>query len=173
MGSWKIIATSLPRTRRSSFFLSRSRSIPLNIAVPLTIRPGGSGIRPRSASVETLLPEPDSPTIPTVSPGKMSYETPSTAWTIPSSGLNSTTRSVIERIGSGTHAPLLWVERIPEAVADEVDAEDDQDDRQAREDRQPPLLRVLLRVTDEPAERRRRRLDAEAEEGEGRLDQDR
>src|SRR5215468_6402302 len=116
-------------------------------------------MRPSRVSVETLLPEPDSPTMPRISPGKMSYDTPSTAWTIPSSVLNSTTRSLIERSGSGTHSPLLRVERVPEAVADEVDAKDDQDDRQAREDRQPPLLRVLLRVVDEPSEGRRRRLD--------------
>src|SRR5436190_5679604 len=179
IGSWKTIATSLPRTRRSSFFFSFSRSRPLNIAVPRTIRPGGVGIRPSSASVETLLPEPDSPTIPSVSPGKRSYETPSTAWTMPSSVLNSTTRSLIERTGSGTHSPLGRVERIAEAVADEVDAEDDDDDRQAREDRQPPryppgrCIRVRLRIADEHTEGRRRRLDPEVEEGERRFHQDR
>src|SRR6266550_2953844 len=179
IGSWKFIATSLPRTRRSSFFFSFSRSRPLNIAVPLTIRPGGWGIRPSSASVETLLPEPDSPTIPSVSPGKSSYETPSTAWTIPSSVLNSTTRSLIARSGSGTHPPLLGIERVPEAVADEVDAKDDGHDRQAWEDRQPPRglpgkrRRVCLGVVDEHAEGRSRRLDPEPEEGERRLHQDR
>src|SRR3954469_9346262 len=149
IGSWKTIATSLPRTRRSSRFFSLNRSRPWNIAVPLTTRPGGWGIRPSSASVETLLPEPDSPTIPSVSPGKRSYETPSTAWTIPSSVLNSTTRSSIERIGSGTYPPLLRVERVPETVADEVHTEDDQNDQQAREDRQPPLHGIVLPVGDE------------------------
>src|SRR4051812_28807487 len=173
MGSWKTIATSLPRILRSSLFFSLSRSRPLNIAVPLTIRPGGMGIRPSSASVETLLPEPDSPTIPRISPGKSSYETPSTAWTIPSSVLNSTARSSIARSGSGTHPPLLRVECVPEAVADEVHAEHDQDDQQAREDRQPPLRGIVLPVVDEHAERRGRRRDAEAEEGEGSLSQDR
>src|SRR4029077_1470773 len=131
------------------------------------------GIRPSRVSVETLLPEPDSPTIPSVSLGKTSYEIPSTAWTIPSSVLNSTTRSLIERTGSGTHPPLLRVERVAEAVADEVDAQDDQDEGHAREDGQPPRLRALLRLADEHAERRRRRLDPEAEEGERGLDQDR
>src|SRR4051794_21521854 len=179
IGSWKPSATSSPRPRRSSRFFSLNRSRPWNIAVPLTIRPGGVGIRPSSASVETLLPEPDSPTIPSVSPGKRSYETPSTAWTIPSSVLNSTTRSLIERTGSGTHSPLGRVERIAKTVADEVDAQDDRDDGQAREDRQPPRgppgkrRRVRLRLADEHAERRRRRLDPEVEEGERRLHQDR
>src|ERR1700754_3179699 len=98
---------------------------------------------------------------------------PSTAWTMPSSVLNSTTRSLIESRGSGTHPPLRRVERVPQAVADEVDAQDDQDEGQAREDGQPPLLRIRLCRGDEHAERRRRRLDPEAEEGERRLDQDR
>ena len=31
----------------------------------------------------TLLPQPDSPTIPSVSPGSTAKETPSTAWTTP------------------------------------------------------------------------------------------
>jgi hypothetical protein len=38
---------------------------------------------PRIASAVTLLPEPDSPTIPSVSPGAMSKEMPLTAWTVP------------------------------------------------------------------------------------------
>src|SRR3954454_14981925 len=173
IGSWKTIATSLPPTRRSPRFFSLNRSRPWNIAVPLTTRPGGWGIRPSSASVETLLPEPDSPTMPSVSPGKRSYETPSTAWTIPSSVLNSTTRSLIERTGSGTHSPLGRVERIAEAVADEVHAEDDGNDGQARKDGQPPLLWIRSRLADEHAEGRRRRLDPEAEEGERSLHQNR
>ena len=41
----------------------------------------------------TDLPEPDSPTMPTVSPGAMSNETPRTASTSPSSVGNVTLRS--------------------------------------------------------------------------------
>src|SRR5207237_9102978 len=173
IGSWKTIATSLPRIRRSSRFFSCSRSLPLNIAVPLAMRPGGWGIRPRIDRVLTLWPEPGSPTIPSVSRGKTSYEMSSTAWTIPSSVLNSTARFLIERIGSGTDPPLRRVERVAQAVADEVDTEHDQHDHQAREHRQPPLLRVRLRVGDEHAERRRRRLDPEAQERRRSLDEDR
>jgi hypothetical protein len=43
---------------------------------------------PRIASDVTLFPQPDSPTIPRVSPGAMSNETPLTAWTIPRSVWN-------------------------------------------------------------------------------------
>src|SRR5712691_4385273 len=98
---------------------------------------------------------------------------PSTAWTIPSSVANSTTRSRTERTGSGTDSPLGRVERVSETVADEVDAENDQHERQTREDSQPPGLRVVLAVEDEHAEGGRGWLDAEPEEGEGRLDEDR
>src|SRR6266446_5407878 len=98
---------------------------------------------------------------------------PSTAWTTPSSVPNSTTRSRIDRTGSGTNSPLLRIERVSEPVADEVDAEDDGDDREAWEHGQPPLLRIVLTRCDEHAERGRRRLDAEAEERERRFDEDR
>src|SRR3954462_12360400 len=100
---------------------------------------------------------------------------PWTAWTMPSSVLNSTTRSRIESTVScsGTDSPLLRVERVTQAVADEVDRDDDDQQRQAREDRDPPVLRALLAVGDQRAERGRRRLDPEAEERERGLDDDR
>ena len=44
-----------------------------------------------------------------------------TAWTTPSSVSNSTVRSRIERIGSGTNSPLRRIERVAQPVADEVD----------------------------------------------------
>ena len=87
----------------------------------------------------TLFPEPDSPTTPSVSPAKRSYVTPSTAWTTPSSVSNSTVRSLIERTGSGTN-PLSGIERVPQAVTDEVDAQHDEDDRQPRESDEPPVV---------------------------------
>src|SRR5947209_14080381 len=111
----------------------------------------------------TLLPEPDSPTIPSVSPGNTSYVTPSTACTTPSSVLNSTVRSRIERIGSGTY-PLRRIERVAQSVADEVDAEHDEHNRKAWERHEPPVVgRDVLTVCDQLPERGRRRLDAEAE----------
>src|SRR6476661_8999104 len=103
----------------------------------------------------------------------MSYVMSSTAWTMPSSVLNSTARLRIERTGSGTNPPLGRIERVAQSVAHEVDAEHDHHDRQAREHGQPPLLRVRLTAGDEHAERGCRRLDAEAEERERRLGDDR
>ncbi len=54
------------------------RSRPSNIAVPDVTRPARARI-PRIASDVTLLPHPDSPTMPSVSPGAMSNEMPLTA----------------------------------------------------------------------------------------------
>ena len=69
IGSWKIIAISPPRSSLRRFFGIARRSSPLYGAPPLAIRPGGIGMRPSSVIIETLLPEPDSPTIPSISPG--------------------------------------------------------------------------------------------------------
>ena len=55
--------------------------------------PAGFGSRPRIASDVTLLPQPDSPTIPIVSCGARSNDTPLTAWTRPEEDANSTRRS--------------------------------------------------------------------------------
>ena len=49
------------------------------------VLPGGVGTRPMIARLVTDLPEPDSPTMPSVSPGWISKLTPLTAWTTPSS----------------------------------------------------------------------------------------
>ena len=52
--------------------------------------------------IVTLLPEPDSPTIPSTSPGETENETPSTARTMPSSVRKETCRSLTSRSGSVT-----------------------------------------------------------------------
>src|SRR5712664_3057281 len=97
----------------------------------------------------------------------------STAWTMPSSVLNSTARFWIDRTGSGTDPPLRRIERVAQSVAHEIDAEHDHHDGQPRKDGQPPLLRVRLPAGDEHAERRGWRLDPEAEKRERRLGDDR
>jgi hypothetical protein len=78
IGSWKIIAISLPRTDRSVRSLWLTRSCPWKTALPDSTRPLRDS-SPRIASDVTLLPQPDSPTIPSVSPGAMSNEMPFTA----------------------------------------------------------------------------------------------
>ncbi len=84
MGSWKIIAIWLPRTARSSRGASARRLRPSNsMKLPGRMWPGGSGMSRRMEREVTVFPHPDSPTMPSVSPGKSSKETPSTARAVP------------------------------------------------------------------------------------------
>src|SRR5438105_1450152 len=53
--------------------------------------------RPRIAALETALPDPDSPTIPSVLPLVRSKSRPSTAFTTPSAVVKCTLRSRTER----------------------------------------------------------------------------
>ena len=84
IGSWKIIAMSLPRMSRSLLGFMVMRFSPLKTASPLVIvfRRLFSPIIVRQV---TLLPQPDSPTIPSVFPFSTVKLTPSTALTMPSS----------------------------------------------------------------------------------------
>ena len=60
----------------------------------------GFGLRLRIDIIVTLFPEPDSPTTPSVCPGRTANETPSTALTVPSSVLKYVRRSRTSRSGS-------------------------------------------------------------------------
>src|SRR5580765_3519435 len=71
--------------------------------------------------------------------------------------------------------PELRIPRVPKRITEEVEAQDGQADRQAGKDREP---RRLLHerapgAREHQTPRRRRRLSADPEEGERRLDQDR
>src|SRR5438270_840453 len=76
-GSWKIIAMSRRSTRSRSPLLFVLSS-PLNVTVPAVGSMGLTTVRP-----SVVLPDPDSPTSPSVSPALVSMSTPSTAWTCP------------------------------------------------------------------------------------------
>ena len=68
IGSWKIMAISRPRMRRISSSVSpRSSRPPKRMEPRVRAVPAGSSCM--TASAETDLPEPDSPTIATISPG--------------------------------------------------------------------------------------------------------
>ena len=86
IGSWNTIARSAPRRWRISAWLAlaRSRLCPLrrvSVMRPLSIRPPPCSTRRISASEETDLPEPDSPTIASVSPASTWKERSRTACT--------------------------------------------------------------------------------------------
>ena len=86
IGSWKIIAMSLPRISRRREFEACRRSSPRKSARP-SLEAERLGLRPMIVRHVTLFPQPDSPTIPSVLPSSRLNETPSTAFTIPSSVL--------------------------------------------------------------------------------------
>ena len=76
-GSWKMICMRRRILRRASG-LRLVRSTPSNVTLPSV------GSRSRiSARPVVLLPQPDSPTSPSVSPRRIVNETPSTAFTDP------------------------------------------------------------------------------------------
>ena len=83
IGSWKIIEIAFPRTSRISSSGRSTRFLPSNRISPPTTRPGRSMSRITESAV-TLLPQPDSPTTPSVAPFRMLKLTPSTAFTRPS-----------------------------------------------------------------------------------------
>ena len=69
MGSWKITEISFPRTLYISSMEILVRSRPSNSISPLAMKPLPSRRR-RMLMAETLLPDPDSPTMPRVSPSR-------------------------------------------------------------------------------------------------------
>ena len=74
--------------------------------------------------------------MPSVSPGAISNEMPLTACTVPRARpeLDAQVLDAEQRLSSA--APQLRVERLAQAVADQVEAEHGDDDRDAREDRE-------------------------------------
>ena len=70
IGSWKIIAMSRPRISRISPSDNSRRLRPWNRMRPATTRPAGRASSRMMASEDTDLPQPDSPTSATTSPGR-------------------------------------------------------------------------------------------------------
>src|SRR5215217_1274077 len=105
IGSWKIIAMRLPRIARISLSSRPRRSRPSKATLPRTVRPRRGGRRRMIDSAVTLLPQPDSPTIPSVSPAPTSNDTPSTARVVPSSVKKEVARSRTARRGVMRAAP--------------------------------------------------------------------
>ncbi len=81
MGSWNTIATSRPRCERHRRSGAPASSAPASRIEPVTR--AASGASPISAEASTDLPQPDSPTMPTRSPGAMDRLASRTAWAAP------------------------------------------------------------------------------------------
>src|SRR3954451_2700724 len=117
IGSWKIIAMSLPRRDRRSLSRIATRSWPRKRASPSTTQ-FGSRMSFRMLIIETLLPDPDSPTIARSSPACRVNDSPSTACTVPWRERNETRRPSTSSRGSGISHPGLedGVEQVDDGV---------------------------------------------------------
>ncbi len=100
IGSWKIIATSPPRSRRMARSGSVVSSRPASVMEPLRRRSEGDRSRMIESAVSDL-PEPDSPARHSVSPGASAKPTPSSTGRSPSGVRASMHRSSTVRIGDG------------------------------------------------------------------------
>jgi len=98
IGSWKIMEMRCPRRLFISCSERDVSSVPSKRIEPWAMRPVSGGIRRRMESAVTDLPQPDSPTMPRVSPRATSNDTPSTARTTPSRVLNCVWRSRTSRM---------------------------------------------------------------------------
>src|SRR3954453_14142788 len=93
------MAISLPRSARMSLSRMAIRSCPRKTASPSTCA-FGSRMSFSKLIIETLLPEPDSPTIPRTSPWLTVKDRPSTAVTTPRRVRNLTARPRTSSSGS-------------------------------------------------------------------------
>ena len=91
------------------------------------MRPAGAGRRRSNDSAVMVLPEPDSPTSPSVSPARIAKLTPSTAFTRPQRVLGAR-GDLSPRGRSRSYLPEARVEPVAEPVAEEVEGEHDEHD---------------------------------------------
>ena len=103
-GSWKTIEMDLPRKFAISSSVLPMSSSPANFTEPVTC--ALSSRSPMRESAVTDLPEPDSPTMPSVRPRHRSKLTLRTASTLPASVLNETLRLRTLMMGSPVGTPL-------------------------------------------------------------------
>src|SRR5947209_4949884 len=162
-----------PRTANSSAWSSVARSRPSKRTSPPVIAPLAPSKR-MMASAITDLPDPLSPTMPTISPGAtVKLARPSTS-VAPRRPRNATLRPSISRSLPLISAHLqLGIEQIPQAVAQEIEADDGDRKHRAAGERQVGIgAQRLQPVPDHAAPARLRLLYAEPEQAQGRLAHD-
>src|SRR5712691_246076 len=170
-GFWKIIEISLPRMSRSSVCSSSERrSRPRHNTSPPTTRPGLFS-SPITDEAVTDFPEPVSPTSPTTSLSSISKLSPSITRSSPLRMKKELRRS--RTSSSATlRAPPPRIENVLEPVAEQVEPEHGEGDRQAGEGVDPPVAveEVLQAHADHHAPLGARHAHAESDEGQaGRL----
>src|SRR5262245_2964336 len=98
------------------------------------------------ARMIVVLPQPDSPTRPTISPGRIARLMRSSTGAVPFPVRKESENSPISRsavIISGA-APRPGIEDVTQPVSDKVEAEHGQKDREAGRQRIPPCLRQMF-----------------------------
>ncbi len=115
IGSWKIIDISWPQMWRICLGLRSIISWPANLMDPVrsTLFPVSRPITDRD---RTVLPEPDSPTMPSALPRSMVKLTSSTARTRPRGVRNDVDRLVTSSSTPDSGRPEAWVRRVPRPV---------------------------------------------------------
>src|SRR5215470_18590883 len=140
-----------------------SKSSPANRMVPPSVR-AFFAIVPRIALASVVLPQPDSPTSPMISPGRIVRLTPSSTRAGPDSVANETKRfSTSRRLASAGGTADPRVEHVTQAVAQEIEPHHDEEDRKPGRERVPPRLgQELARLGNHPAPLGRGRRRAQA-----------
>src|SRR4051812_1862230 len=169
---------SLPRIARISRMPSGTRSRPCHRILPSAMRPGGMAISFSTDIAVTVLPQPLSPTIPSVSPRSSARSTPLTACTTPPSVskyvLSPRISSRRWPLVSGNSEYCAWVEGVAQPIADEIDRQHGKEDRAAGTQR--PMRRdveIVLGIVEDAPPARDVGREAEAEKRQGRLGDDR
>src|SRR5271163_536847 len=153
-----------PRSFCISASPSSARFLPSKRSSPETTAPSGSS--PIKASAVIVLPEPDSPTIPRLSPADAENDISRTTRRGPRGVGRSTARSTTSSSISAPR-PQTRIERVAQSVAEQIESEHAERDREAGEDRQSRRhVHPGLRVGEHPAPGGERRLRAEPEVGE-------
>src|SRR5262249_40024581 len=144
-----------------------SRSSPANRMLPASALAFPARM-PRMVLASVVLPQPDSPTRPMISPARIVKLTPSSTLAVPTSVAKVTQRwSTSRSLSPGVATSDPWVEHVAQAIAQKIEAHHDQEDGKARRQRRPPGLgQELAGFGDHAAPLRRRRRGAEPEEAE-------
>src|SRR5262249_46639523 len=162
MGSWYTMATRRPRRARSSDAPRLATSRPSTTMPPLTRRPDPP--RQRTTARATVdLPQPDSPTSPSASPGAISKLRSGTTLTSPARVQYEIRACSTTRTGVSVTEPDL-----PETDSEEVEADHQRRDGRAGEERHVrPHRHHAVGILDHAAPVGIGRRQPDAEEAEG------
>src|SRR5882762_10426034 len=123
-----------------------SRSSPAKTIPPLSIA-ALAGRTPRIARASVVLPQPDSPTRPMISPLLSDRLTLSSTRATPLSAWNETDSAEMSSSDFGASRctigapPDFWIEHVAQSIAEQIETHDHEQDGDPRGRRVPPGLR--------------------------------